>query len=180
MHELAPVEILQSEKHGGDDHHVDARRPPGACQRRTTDLHVIRALIGSALSHSGRPTRASRRVLAHDSDHHPGLAGSHRLCGAGWGGDAKLAPTLNPLKSFPSCRSRWASDASGWRKLGIVARSKRCAMASMIDSLGLSLLPLPRRQPVPCALPFQTTCRLGALSKRARRGVVCLQGASRG
>ena len=99
-----------------------------------TDLHVIKALIGSALSHSSRPTHASRRVLAHDFDLELVLAGSHKLCGAGWGGDAKLPPTLNPLKYFPSCRSKWASDASGWRRLGIVARSKRCAMASMIDS----------------------------------------------
>ena len=170
----------QSEKHGGDDHHVDAGRPPGACQRLMTDLHVIRALTGSALSHSGRPTRASRRVLAHDSDHHPGLAGSHRLCGAGWGGDDKLAPTLNQVKSFPSCRSRWASDASRWGELVVWSRSTRCAMASMMNSLGLSLLPLPRRQPVPCALPSKVICRLLALSKRARQGVVCLQGASRG
>ena len=168
----------QSEKHGGDDHHVDARRPPGACQRLMTDLHVIRALTGSALSHSGRPTRASRRVLAHASDHHPGLAGSQRACGEGWGGDPKAPPTLNQVKSFPSCRSRRASDASRWGELGVLVISTRCAMASMMDSLGLSLLPLPRRQPVPCALPFKVICRLLALSKRARRGVVCLQGAS--
>ena len=91
-----------------------------------------------------------------------------------------LPPLLNQVKYFPSCRSRWASDASRWRQLVHIAISTRCAMAWMIQTLGLSLLPLPRRQPVPCALPLQTTCRLGALSKRARRGVVCLQGASRG
>ena len=102
----------QSKKHGGDDHHVDARRPPGACQRPMTDLHVIRALTGSALSHSGRPTRASRRVLGHDSDRHPGLTGSQRACGPGWGCDRMLPPVLNPLKAFPSCRSRHDSDAS--------------------------------------------------------------------
>ena len=28
----------QSEKHGGDDHHVDAGRPHGACERLTTYL----------------------------------------------------------------------------------------------------------------------------------------------
>ena len=51
-------------------------------------------------------------------------------------------------------------------------------LSSLISFLALSLLPLPRRQPVPCALHFKVICRLLALSKRARRGVVCLQGAS--
>ena len=170
----------QSKKHGGDDHHVDAGRPPGACQRLMTGIHVIRALTGSALSHSGRPTRASRRVLAHDSDPELVLAGSQRACGAGWGGDYKAPPRLNPLNGVRSCRSSEADQVKTWGRLVVLVISTRCAMASMMDSLGLSLLPLPRRQPVPCALPLQTTCRLGALSKRARRGVVCLQGASRG
>ena len=171
----------QSKKHGGDDHHVDAGRPPGACQRLMTDLHVIRALTGSALSHSGRPTRASRRVLDHDSDPELVPAGSQRACGPGWGCDRMLPPLLNHLKYFPSCRSRQASDASErGREHAIIAISSRCVMAWMMDSLGLSLLPLPRRQPVPCALPSQTICRLGSLPKRARRGVVCVQGASRG
>ena len=150
----------QSEKHGGDDHHVDARRPPGACQRLMTDLHVIRALTGSALSHSGRPTRASRRVLAHVSDRHPGLTGSQRACGPGWGCDRMQALLLNQVKSFPSCRSRQASDASQRGEHAIIAISSRCVMAWMMDSLGLSLLPLPRRQPVPCALPSKVICRL--------------------
>ena len=133
----------QSKKHGGDDHHVDARRPPGACQRLMTGIHIIRALTGSALSHSGRPTRASRRVLAHVSDPHPGLAGSQRACGPGWGGDVLLPLLLNQVKSFPSGRSRHASDASEQGEHDIVARSKRCVMASMIDSLALCLLPPP-------------------------------------